>query len=98
MHLKQSNFMSKIEKADIVFHLTKKVGNTLTHNEQVVNEFFTQVVRHLHEGKSINIPYFGVLYSKILNRHGVDQTMYYIKKNKAKRKRLTSEFQSMSSR
>lgn len=98
MCLKQCNFMDKIEKADIVFHLTKKVGNTLTHNERVVNEFFMQVVRHLNEGKSINIPYFGILYSKILNRHGTDQTMYYVKKNKAKRKRLTSEFKCMPSR
>jgi len=77
----------KIFVEDIVKHITLKHGYTLTHNHTVIKELFNQVNRHLNDNKSIDIPLFGIMFSKRCVRFGKEQTFFYITKHKKRQLR-----------
>lgn len=77
----------KILKKEIVTHVTLKVGNTVTHNEEVINEFFAQLKRHLHANRVVIISEFGKFSSNTCVMRGEEQTFFYITKLKPRQVR-----------
>ena len=77
----------KINQNDIVTHVTLKVGNTVTHNQEVIDEFFEQLKRHLNADRVVVIPDFGKLFSNKIVMRGEEQIFFYITKTRQFRKR-----------